>query len=67
MLRTKLTPYLIALLTTSCAAGQSPNDFCLEAHPIYVDSRDHFTPETGRQILAHDEKGRVQCGWKVAQ
>jgi hypothetical protein len=37
--------------------------FCDVSNPIYLSRHDELTPETKRQILAHDKTGETICGW----
>ena len=48
-----------------CAGGTAtPPDPCLGWTPIRPSSQDVLTPNTARQILAHDEHGADVCGWR---
>lgn len=51
------------ILLASCAADGG-GDFCLVARPIYVAAEDRFADSTARAILAHNETGARQCGWR---
>lgn len=56
---------LIACLTlpwlTSCA-GTPVDSSCAAFRPITVEAADQFTPETARQLLAHNRVYRRLCG-----
>jgi hypothetical protein len=55
----------IAVLTAGCATGlrQLPSD-CDWADPIRPSRADVLSPDTARQILAHNETGARICGWR---
>ncbi|HVI55474.1 MAG TPA: hypothetical protein VM621_10535 [Luteibacter sp.] len=58
---------LLLLLTlpvlSCCATGPVQTDGCDWAKPIYVSKDDVLTDGTAKQILTHDETGKVICGW----
>jgi hypothetical protein len=37
---------------------------CDWVKPIYVAKGDILSDETAKQILAHDQAGAANCGWK---
>jgi hypothetical protein len=53
------------ILLAGCGTGGpvATDGFCLEAKPIYVSKTDVLTADTARQVLSHNEYGRVRCGW----
>lgn len=51
------------ILLASCAVDGG-GDFCLVARPIYMAAEDHVADSTARAILAHNETGARQCGWR---
>lgn len=53
----------LILLTACSSAGPVTDGFCAVSSPIMVSKRDSLTDGTARQILAHNEFGRVKCGW----
>lgn len=66
MLKIKWLLFPMLLLLTSCAtSGPENNDFCDLGRPIYLNSADKISPETGRQILSHDNLGQALCGWSA--
>jgi hypothetical protein len=50
----------IAVSLGGCAGG----NFCDIAAPIRPSAADRLSDSTARQILAHDEVGASQCGWR---
>lgn len=67
MYQMRLIAYLMMLSLASCQSGPSQTDPCSQFHAIYLDKQDVLTPETGREILEHNETGRILCGWSEAQ
>lgn len=55
---------LTAALTAGCATNPVFKDDCDWVKPILPSRADVLTPETKRQILAHNEAGEKLCGWK---
>ena len=55
---------LTAALTAGCATSPVFKDDCDWAKPILPSKADVLTPETKRQILAHNETGEKLCGWR---
>jgi hypothetical protein len=51
----------LAILLTSCAG--TGGEGCDAWRPILVGAPDVLSPETARQILAHNRTGRRLCGW----
>ncbi|GGJ14670.1 hypothetical protein GCM10011320_22400 [Neoroseomonas lacus] len=51
----------LGILLTSCAGTGSEG--CDAWQPILVSASDGLTPDTARQILAHNRTGRRLCGW----
>ena len=51
----------LATLLTSCAGTGGAG--CDAWRPVLVAEADTLTPETARQILAHNRTGRRLCGW----
>ena len=52
------------ILLPACAGGGRVTDpACATWRPIYVSRGDVLSPETARQILAHNETGASICGW----
>lgn len=62
MQRIKWLPLAILMLTASCSHGQG-NSPCDLFHPIYLEKGDNMTLNTEREILSHNETGRIACGW----
>lgn len=61
-----LTLMLISGFLIGCATKYEPAPapaFCTIGRAIYPSHEDVMTPETKRQILAHDELGARLCGW----
>lgn len=55
----------IAILLPACASGGHVTDpACATWRPIFISRADVLTPETARQILAHNEAGARVCGWR---
>lgn len=54
---------LPTLLLAGCATTGAVTNGCEWAKPIYVSQDDVLTDGTAKQILTHDETGRVICGW----
>lgn len=52
-----------ATLLAGCATGGAGTSPCSGWRPIYVSRTDALTPDTARQILAHNETGARLCGW----
>ena len=54
---------LVAILLTSC--GPTGIDKCAGWKPIYLDeaSLNGLTNRDAADILAHNDYGRVRCGW----
>jgi hypothetical protein len=53
------------ILLAGCATSGAVTDgFCVEAKPILVSKADVLTPDTARQVLAHNEYGAARCGWR---
>ena len=50
-----------ATLLASCAGSGGAD--CEAWRPILVAEADMLTPQTARQILAHNRTGRRLCGW----
>lgn len=55
---------LIGVSISGCATNPIFKDDCDWAQPILPSRSDVLTPETKRQILAHNEAGEKLCGWK---
>ena len=52
------------ILLSGCATNGVVTDTgCLVFKPIYVSQSDELTEGTARQVLRHNETGRVVCGW----
>lgn len=75
MQKTKLLPYLLAMLSASCATtGPSSPELptqvrivdtgCDWTRPIYIAREDVLTDSTARTILTHNQTGARLCGWK---
>lgn len=55
---------LMAMLLNACAInGRVTDSFCTVGRPIYISKQDTLTDGTARQILDHNEVGKVLCGW----
>ena len=56
----------LAFLLAGCAAPAPPPQVvdtgCDWTRPIRVSQDDHFTLQTAREILAHNETWKVRCG-----
>ena len=50
-------------LLAGCASGGAGTSPCSGWRPIYISRSDVLTPDTARQILAHNETGARICGW----
>lgn len=62
-----LSTLCLVLLLSSCATNGRVIETasgCAWARPILVSKADVLTDQTARQILAHNEAGRVLCGWR---
>lgn len=63
----------MALLVNACALdgygieSARKSDFCAIARPIYISRADVLTDGTAREILNHNEKGELFCGWKTSE
>jgi len=57
-----LTACLMATLLSSCESLGSAS--CLQFTAVYISAQDQLTDSTARQILANNEVGKDQCGWK---
>ena len=55
---------LTAALTAGCATDPAFRDDCDWAKPIQPSKADVLTPDTKRQILAHNQAGAKLCGWR---
>ena len=64
----RILPAILPLLLTACGTiGHEikvVDTACEWTKPIYVSKADIITDETAKQILAHNETGRLRCGWK---
>lgn len=55
----------MAILLPACAGGGHVTDpGCATWRPIFISRADVLTPETARQVLAHNEAGARVCGWR---
>lgn len=52
---------VLTIPLTSC--GATGGEGCDAWRPILVSATDGLTPETAREILAHNRTGRRLCGW----
>ena len=53
-----------ALLLNACAInGRVTDSFCAIGRPIYISKQDVLTDGTARQIVDHNEVGKMLCGW----
>jgi hypothetical protein len=55
---------LIGVSIGGCATSPIFKDDCDWARPILPSRSDVLTPETKRQILAHNQAGEKLCGWR---
>ena len=55
---------LLILLPACASDGRVTDPACAAWRPIYVSQADVLTPETARQVLAHNEAGARVCGWR---
>lgn len=53
----------LILLTGCAASGPVQTDPCGPWRPIYVGRDDVLTPQTARELLAHNRTGAELCGW----
>ena len=55
---------LMAMLLNACAInGRVTDSFCAIGRPIYISKQDVLTDGTARQIVDHNEVGKMLCGW----
>lgn len=57
---------LLVILLSGCVGGNARGlDVCAPWKPLYVTAEDRITPETAREIVAHNEVGERLCGWRA--
>ncbi len=62
---TRTMPLLgIAILLAACEAGPVTSDPCGPWRPLRPSREDVLTPDTARQMLAHNLTGARLCGWQ---
>lgn len=57
----------IAILLAACEAGPVTSDPCGPWRPIRPGREDVLTPETARQVLAHNLTGARLCHWEAGR
>lgn len=57
--------WMLILAVTACATTGQGNDFCMQAHPIFLEHSDTLciSDELVTEILLHNSKGETLCGW----